>query len=52
MSVWFLFPCAVFLAALLTGGIRRYAISRSLIVCVRPTPLPVPGAKGDGVHLI
>ena len=21
-------------------------------VCVRPTPLPVPGAKGDGVHLI
>lgn len=53
MSVWFLFPCAVFLAALLTGGIRRYAISRSLIdVPNSRSSHSVPTPRGGGVAIV
>ncbi|MBC8982174.1 MraY family glycosyltransferase [Pseudomonas lurida] len=53
MSVWFLFPLAVFLSALLTGGIRRYAISRSLIdVPNSRSSHSVPTPRGGGVAIV
>nr|WP_314531345.1 glycosyltransferase family 4 protein [uncultured Pseudomonas sp.] len=53
MSVWFLFPLAVFLSAVLTGGIRRYAISRSLIdVPNSRSSHTVPTPRGGGVAIV
>ncbi|WPN25481.1 MraY family glycosyltransferase [Pseudomonas marginalis] len=53
MSVWLLSPLVVFLSALLTGGIRRYAISRSLIdVPNSRSSHSVPTPRGGGVAIV
>ncbi|QZP22924.1 MraY family glycosyltransferase [Pseudomonas sp. DR208] len=53
MSMWLLYPAIVILSALLTGGIRRYAISRSLIdVPNARSSHSVPTARGGGVAIV
>jgi len=53
MSVWLLFPLSIFLSTLLTGGIRRYAISRSLIdVPNARSSHSVPTPRGGGVAIV
>lgn len=53
MSVWFLYPAVIILSALLTGGIRRYAISRSLIdVPNARSSHSVPTPRGGGVAIV
>ncbi|WP_339471866.1 MraY family glycosyltransferase [Pseudomonas sp. EL_65y_Pfl1_R83] len=53
MSLWLLSPLVVFLSALLTVGIRRYAISRSLIdVPNSRSSHSVPTPTGGGVAIV
>lgn len=53
MSVWFLYPAVIILSALLTGGIRRYAISRSLIdVPNARSSHSVPTPRGGGIAIV
>lgn len=53
MSVWLLFPLAVVSSALLTGGLRRYALSRSLIdVPNSRSSHSVPTPRGGGVSIV
>ncbi len=53
MSVWLLYSLVVILSALLTGGIRRYAISRSLIdVPNSRSSHSIPTPRGGGVAIV